>query len=143
MRLKGRAFLTAVDRERVTSVAGIRALLVAVLAGCATTASGPRGDVPRIAESDVRKPRVLVTTDPELDDSNSLLRYLLYSTDFRTEGLVYASSQFHWKGDGTGKKRAVPNREYSRFGPHPTGRGRMCRAEGRSVSITACGAMEA
>jgi hypothetical protein len=62
------------------------------------------------------KPRVVVTTDPELDDSNSLLRYLLYSTDFRTEGLVYASSQFHWKGDGTGKKFAVPGREYFKFG---------------------------
>jgi hypothetical protein len=62
------------------------------------------------------KPRVVVTTDPELDDSNSLLRYLLYSTDFKTEGLVYASSQFHWKGDGTGKKFAVPGREYFKFG---------------------------
>jgi hypothetical protein len=65
---------------------------------------------------DTRKPRVVVTTDPELDDSNSLIRYLLYSTDFRTEGLVYASSQFHWKGDGTGKKWFVPGREYTRFG---------------------------
>jgi hypothetical protein len=63
-----------------------------------------------------QKPRVVVTTDPELDDSNSLIRYLLYSTDFRTEGLVYASSQFHWKGDGTGKKWFVPGREYTRFG---------------------------
>jgi hypothetical protein len=64
----------------------------------------------------VQKPRVVVTTDPELDDSNSLIRYLLYATDFRTEGLVYASSQFHWKGDGSGKTWAVPNREYFRFG---------------------------
>ena len=63
-----------------------------------------------------QRPRVVVTTDPELDDSNSLIRYLLYSTDFRTEGLVYASSDFHWKGDGTGKKLSVPNREYFRFG---------------------------
>jgi hypothetical protein len=63
-----------------------------------------------------RLPRVVVTTDPELDDANSLIRYLLYSTDFRTEGLIYASSQFHWKGDGTGKKMSVPNREYSRWG---------------------------
>src|SRR5687767_11106947 len=46
------------------------------------------------------KPRVVVTTDPELDDANSLLRYLLYSADFETEGLVYASSGVHWKGDG-------------------------------------------
>lgn len=57
------------------------------------------------------KPRVVVTTDPELDDSNSLLRYLLYSTDFRTEGLVYASSQYHWKGDSTGKKWAATSFE--------------------------------
>lgn len=63
-----------------------------------------------------QKPRVVVTTDPELDDANSLIRYLLYSTDFRTEGIIYASSGFHWKGDGTGKKVSVPNREYSRFG---------------------------
>src|SRR5215218_278228 len=87
--------------------------LLTALAGCAT-ASIPPGSgaaVPRID-----KPRVVVTADPELDDSNSLLRYLLYSTDFRTEGLVYASSQFHWKGDGTGKKFSVPDREYFRFG---------------------------
>jgi len=62
------------------------------------------------------KPRVVVTADPELDDSNSLVRYLLYSTDFQTEGIIYASSQFHWKGDGTGKKWSMPNREYFRFG---------------------------
>ena len=59
---------------------------------------------------------MVVTADPELDDSNSLVRYLLYSTDFRTEGLIYASSGFHWKGDGTGKKWSVPGREYFRFG---------------------------
>jgi hypothetical protein len=57
-----------------------------------------------------------VTTDPELDDANSLIRYLLYSTDFRTEGLIYSSSGFHWKGHGSGKKVSVPNREYSRWG---------------------------
>jgi hypothetical protein len=62
------------------------------------------------------RPRVVVTADPELDDSNSLVRYLLYSADFQTEGIIYASSGFHWKGDGTGKKWSVPNREYFRFG---------------------------
>lgn len=64
----------------------------------------------------LQKPRVVVTADPELDDSNSLVRYLLYSTDFQTEAIIYASSGFHWKGDGTGKKWSMPNREYSRFG---------------------------
>ena len=89
------------------------ALLAAVLTACATTAPRTTRDATTPL---VQKPRVVVTTDPELDDSNSLLRYLLYATDFRTEGLVYASSQFHWKGDGTGKKHFVPNREYTRFG---------------------------
>ena len=94
-------------------------LLAAALGACA--ASGPStvpapGASTRAASS--KRPRVVVTTDPELDDSNSLLRYLLFSTDFRTEGLVYASSQFHWKGDGTGKTWFVPGREYTRFGLH-------------------------
>ena len=47
------------------------------------------------------KPRVIITCDPELDDLNSLIRFLLFSTDFRVEGLIYASSQFQlerWTG---------------------------------------------
>lgn len=62
------------------------------------------------------KPRIVVTADPELDDLNSLIRFILYSTDMQIEGLVYASSQFHWKGDGKGTKLSVPGREYTRFG---------------------------
>ena len=88
-------------------------LLTVTLSGCAT------GSPPMRAGTDAPvtpKPRVVVTTDPELDDANSLIRYLLYSADFRTEGLVYASSGYHWKGDGTGKRVSVPNREYSRWG---------------------------
>jgi Protein of unknown function (DUF1593) len=45
------------------------------------------------------RPRVIVTTDPELDDLNSMLRFLLYSNEVDIEGLVYASSRFHWAGD--------------------------------------------
>ena len=32
-----------------------------------------------------QKPRVVITADPELDDSNSLVRYLLFSADYTTE----------------------------------------------------------
>src|SRR5215212_2269477 len=96
---------------RVRSIA--LALAAVALVACAPS-TRPVGDVSFASRAS--KPRVVVTADPELDDSNSLLRYLLYSTDFRTEGLVYASSQFHWKGDGTGKKFSVPDREYFRFG---------------------------
>jgi hypothetical protein len=62
------------------------------------------------------RPRIIITADPELDDNNSLIRFLLYSSDFTVDGLVYASSQFHWKGDGKGTKWFVPGREYDRFG---------------------------
>lgn len=62
------------------------------------------------------KPRIIVTADPELDDSNSLIRFLMYSSDLDIEGLIYSSSQFHWKGDGNGTKWFVPNREYTRYG---------------------------
>ncbi|RMG55848.1 MAG: DUF1593 domain-containing protein, partial [Bacteroidetes bacterium] len=70
----------------------------------------------RPAQLAADRPRVVITTDPELDDNNSLLRFLLYTTDVEVEGLIYASSQFHWKGDGQGTKWSVPGREYTRFG---------------------------
>ncbi len=62
------------------------------------------------------RPRIVVTADPELDDNNSLIRFLLYSTDLEIEGLIYASSQYHWKGDGKGTRWFVPGREHDRFG---------------------------
>jgi hypothetical protein len=62
------------------------------------------------------KPRIIITADPELDDNNSLVRLILYSSDLQIEGLIYASSQFHWKGDGKETKWFVAGREYDRFG---------------------------
>jgi hypothetical protein len=63
-----------------------------------------------------KKPRVVITADPELDDNNSMIRYILMSDGYKTEGLIYTSSQFHWSGDGTGKTLNVPGREYNRNG---------------------------
>lgn len=62
------------------------------------------------------KPRIIITADPELDDNNSMIRFLLYSSEFKVEGLIYTSSQFHWKGDGKGTKFMVPGREYTKYG---------------------------
>lgn len=66
--------------------------------------------------ADQTRPRIVITADPELDDNNSLIRFLLYSSDVEIEGLIYASSGFHWKGDGKGTTWFVPGREYNRFG---------------------------
>ncbi|RVU05662.1 DUF1593 domain-containing protein [Novosphingobium umbonatum] len=62
------------------------------------------------------RPRLVVTTDPELDDANSMLRYLLYANDVDTVGLVYASSAVHWSGDDKGTLFNHPDREYSHGG---------------------------
>ena len=62
------------------------------------------------------RPRIVITADPELDDNNSLIRFLLHSSDLDVEGLIYASSGYHWKGDGKGTKWYVSGREYARFG---------------------------
>jgi hypothetical protein len=94
-----------------------RAAVLLVLIALVALA-GPAGAKAPLETPEGRKPRVVITTDPELDDLNSLIRYLLYSSEFRTEGLIYASSQFHWKGDGKGTTLSVPGREYTRFGLH-------------------------
>lgn len=74
-------------------------------------------DVPTYLETPAgKKPRVVITADPELDDLNSMIRYVLMADGYQTEGLIYASSQFHWTGDGTGKAIDVPGREYNRNG---------------------------
>lgn len=46
----------------------------------------------------VNSPRTIVTTDPELDDLNSILRLLLYSNEIPICGLIYTSSRYHYAG---------------------------------------------
>ena len=48
--------------------------------------------------------RTIVTTDGEIDDVDTFIRYLLYSNEFDTQGLIYSSSMWHWKGDDRGTK---------------------------------------
>ena len=45
-------------------------------------------------------PRTVVTTDMEQDDLNSLIRYLLYTNELDTQGIVYSASEWHWAGNG-------------------------------------------
>ncbi|MCW9706585.1 nucleoside hydrolase-like domain-containing protein [Fodinibius salsisoli] len=50
------------------------------------------------------KPRVIVTTDGEVDDECSMVRFLLYANEWDIEGIVSSSSQYHahghnWAGD--------------------------------------------
>lgn len=65
------------------------------------------------------RPRTIVTCDPELDDNNSMIRFLLHATDFQIDGLVYTSSRFHWTGDGKGTTQYVEGSEYAQLGLGP------------------------
>lgn len=44
------------------------------------------------------KPRVILTTDGEIDDECSMVRFLLYTNEFDVEGIIASSSQYHWRG---------------------------------------------
>lgn len=46
--------------------------------------------------------RIIITTDGECDDQNSLRHILLYANDFDIAGIVYSASKFHFQGDGEG-----------------------------------------
>ncbi len=42
--------------------------------------------------------RVIVTSDGEIDDECSLVRFLLYANEWDIEGIITSSSQYHWQG---------------------------------------------
>jgi hypothetical protein len=41
---------------------------------------------------------VIATTDGEIDDRDSMIRFLMYANEWDIEGIVYSSSRFHWLG---------------------------------------------
>lgn len=52
-------------------------------------------------EAGKEKPRLIVTTDGEIDDKTSFVRFLMYSNEFETEGLIYGNSKWQRHGHGT------------------------------------------
>lgn len=44
------------------------------------------------------RPRVIVTSDGEIDDECSMVRFLLYANEWDVEAIVTSSSQYHWQG---------------------------------------------
>jgi len=48
--------------------------------------------------TEVHKPRVIITSDGEIDDECSMVRCLLYANEWDIEGIITSSSQYHWQG---------------------------------------------
>lgn len=44
------------------------------------------------------KTRVIVTSDGEIDDQCSMVRFLLYVNEWEVEAIITSSSQYHWQG---------------------------------------------
>ena len=93
----------------------IKLLAISMLAAASLFATGCGGQKDGVYQ----KPRTIVTCDPELDDNNSMIRFILHSTDFRIDGLVYTSSRFHWRGDGKGTTQFIEGSEYDQLGLGP------------------------
>jgi hypothetical protein len=74
----------------------MRIIIIIVLASVASSLllSGCTRKAPEQVQD--QRARVIVTCDPELDDNNSMIRFLLFATDFDIDGLILTSSQFHW-----------------------------------------------
>ncbi len=51
----------------------------------------------KVAESN-SKPRVIITSDGEIDDECSMVRCMLYANEWDIEAIVTSSSQYHWHG---------------------------------------------
>jgi len=51
------------------------------------------------------KPRVIATTDGEIDDRCTMIRFLLYANEWDILGLIHSSSKFHWAGDETHEEK--------------------------------------
>lgn len=49
-------------------------------------------------KNNLDKPRVIVTSDGEIDDQCSMVRFLLYSNEWDIRAIITSSSQYHWQG---------------------------------------------
>ncbi|MES9539606.1 nucleoside hydrolase-like domain-containing protein [Actinomadura sp. NPDC000600] len=92
------------------AAATVAALLAQAPADAATTASrwcGPRTSpgaasaLSEAASAAQHRPRVIISSDGEIDDQASFHRFLLYTNDLDVEGITLSSSRFHWAGNGS------------------------------------------
>lgn len=81
--------------KKVSAIA-MAAAMCAAMAGSAMAAE--TADVQLVDKSTL--PRIIITTDLEVDDQNGILLSLMYSTDYDLAGIVYTAGMFHFTGDG-------------------------------------------
>ena len=78
-----------------------------LLSGCSTSEvvddnSSEKEVITEEIESSTKqlaKARTVITTDGEVDDMNSVIRFMLYANEVDLEGIVLTSSVYHYAGD--------------------------------------------
>lgn len=89
-------FQGELDDIRIYRKALSPAQIARISADVGHTASAPP-NTNRVA-NDSLKTRVIVTSDGEIDDQCSLIRFLLYANEWDIEGIITSSSQYHYHG---------------------------------------------
>lgn len=92
--------IPAVDHTRHFCSRGVLFTCCAALAFSSLTLASAAGESGKTGEGQART-RVIATTDGEIDDRCSMVRFLLYANEWEILGIVHSSSKFHWKGDDT------------------------------------------
>ncbi|MFC1635440.1 DUF1593 domain-containing protein [Planctomycetota bacterium] len=59
----------------------------------------------QVKRKKIRKPIVIATTDGEIDDRCSMIRFLMYANEWDIQGLIHSSSKYHWKGNEKHKRK--------------------------------------
>jgi Cellulose-binding Sde182, nucleoside hydrolase-like domain/Cellulose-binding protein Sde0182, C-terminal domain len=70
----------------------------ALVVALGTAALQPACAAPAVKSSAPPKPRVIATTDGEVDDRSSMIRFLLYTCDFDVAGIVEVNSKYQKNG---------------------------------------------
>ena len=82
--------------------------------GATGGAGGAPGGTPKVAV----KPRVIATTDGELDDTSSMNRFLIYASDYDVAGIVQVNSRFQKGGHSKDKWIEAQIAEYAKCLPN-------------------------
>lgn len=82
----------------------VSTVLTVGLSACAGTPGQANQQVPQPPQQETtqqqsQKARTVITTDGEVDDMNSVIRFLLYSNEMDLAGIVLTSSVYHYAGD--------------------------------------------
>lgn len=107
----------------------MRINLMFVLSCTVVALLAPSASAERPVTTTQQRPRVIATTDGEVDDRSSMIRFLLYSCDFDVAGIVQVNSRYQKSGHSDKKwieaqleayEQVLPNlRKHNRDYPDP------------------------